>query len=284
MQHDEKAPIVLIHGLWMTPRSWDTWAERFRSSGHDVIVPGWPGIDNRTVEDVRSNPGPIKGIGIKQITDNYQRIIQALPRRPIIMGHSFGGLIAELLADRGLGVAYVAVGPAATAGITKTPLSTLRTALPILANPFRKNGATSLSKRHFHFTFGNDLPRAESDRLWDQYAVNSYNRVMFEGVSSARDEKHGVTRVDYARVDRAPLLVITGEKDNVTPPAIGRAVVAKYHSTNSPTIVEYKEYPRRTHRLVSQTGWEEIADYALNWAQAHAVNAPVPVGANEHRG
>ena len=270
MNSTDKTPIVLIHGLWMTPKSWDTWAERFRAQGHEVIIPGWPGIDDRSVEDIRRDPATLKGIGLKQIADNYERIIRALPVKPIIMGHSFGGVLTQMLADRGLGAVYVGVAPGQTAGVTALPLSTLWTGTPILSNPFGINGAKPLSKRHFHFTFGNDLPRAASDALWEEYAVNSYNKVFFEGVTSVLNEKGGVTHVDYARADRAPLLVITGEIDHVVPPAIGRAIVKKYHSSGSTAIVEYKEYAGRTHRLVSQDGWEEIADYALTWAVEHA--------------
>jgi len=270
MSTTEKTPIVLIHGLWMTPKSWNTWADRYRTLGHQVIVPGWPGIDDRDVADIRRDPSALEGIGLKQIADHYERIIRALPAKPIIMGHSFGGVLTQMLADRGLGSAYVGVAPGQTAGVTALPLSTLWTGTPILANPFGINGAKPLSKRHFHFTFGNDLPRAESDALWEEYAVNSYNRVFFEGVTSVLNEKGGVTHVDYARADRAPLLVITGEIDHVVPPAIGRAIVKKYRSSGSPAIVEYREYPGRTHRLVSQEGWEEIADDALAWATEHA--------------
>lgn len=274
MNTTDKTPIVLIHGLWMTPASWSTWAERFRAQGHEVIVPGWPGIDDRSVADVRRDPSALKGIGLKQIVDHYERIIRALPVKPIIMGHSFGGVITQMLADRGVGAAYVGVAPGQTAGITTLPLSTLWTGTPILSNPFGRNGAKPLSKRHFHFTFGNDLSRAESDRLWEEFAVNSYNRVFFEGVAAAFNEKGGVTHVDYARADRAPLYVITGEIDRVVPPAIGRAIVRKYRSTGSPAVVDYREYPGRTHRLVSQEGWEEIADEALTWAVAHTAPAP----------
>jgi non-heme chloroperoxidase len=269
MNTTDKTPIVLIHGLWMTPTSWNTWAERFRAKGHEVIVPGWPGIDDRSVEDIRRDPSALKGIGLKQIVDHYERIIRALPVKPIVMGHSFGGVITQMLADRGVGAAYVGVAPGQTAGITTLPLSTLWTGTPILSNPFGRNGAKPLSKRHFHFTFGNDLPRSESDRLWEESAVNSYNRVFFEGVAAAFNEKGGVTHVDYGRTDRAPLFVITGEIDHVVPPSIGRAIVEKYRSTGSPAVVDYKEYPGRTHRLVSQDGWEEIADEALAWAVAH---------------
>ncbi|MDR6867897.1 pimeloyl-ACP methyl ester carboxylesterase [Microbacterium resistens] len=266
----EKAPIVLIHGLWMTPKSWDTWAGRFRDAGHEVIVPGWPGIDDRSVADIRRDPGPLKGIGLMQIADHYERIIRGLAVKPIIMGHSFGGLLTQMLADRGLGVAYVGVAPGQPAGITTLPFSTLRTGAPILSNPFGRNGAKPLSRAHFHYTFGNDLDRATSDRLWEDFAVNSYNRVFFEGVAAAFNEKGGVSRVDFARADRAPLLLIAGDRDHVVPPAIARAILKRYTGTGSSAVVEYKEYPGRTHRLVSQDGWEEIADDALGWAVEHA--------------
>lgn len=272
---ESKPTIVLIHGLWMTPKSWDTWAERFRTAGHEVVAPGWPGIDDRTVADIRRDPSALKGVGLKQIADNYERIIRALPgfsegRKPIIMGHSFGGLLTQMLADRGLGSAYVGVTPGQPAGITTLPPSTLRTGFPILRNPFNRNGASPISKSHFHFTFGNDLSRAESDRIWEDFAVNSYNRVFFEGVAGAFNEKGGISHVDYARADRAPLLIITGEIDHVVPPAIGKAILKKYTATGSPSIVEYREFASRTHRIVSQKGWEEVADFALQWATEHA--------------
>ena len=272
MTTTDKATIVLIHGLWMTPTSWNTWADRFRAQGHTVVAPGWPGIDDRSVEDIRRDPSALKNTGIKQIVDNYERIIRALPgfaegRKPIIMGHSFGGLMTQMLADRGLGSAYVGVAPGQPAGITTLPFSTLRTGFPILSKPWTKTDASPLSKAHFHYTFGNDLARPESDKLWNDFAVNSYNRVFFEGVAGAFNEKGGVSHVNYARADRAPLLLIAGSIDHVVPPAIVKAINKKY---TGPATVDYKEYAGRTHRLVSQDGWEEIADYALSWAVSHA--------------
>ena len=260
-----KQTIVLIHGLWMTPTSWDTWAERFRAQGHTVIVPGWPGIDDRTVADIRRDPSNLAGIGITQIVDHYASIIEALPEKPIIMGHSFGGLFAQLLADRGLGSAFVGVTPGQPAGIPVLPGSTLRSGLPVLSNPFNKNGVLPISKAHFHYTFGNDLTRAESDVNWERNAVPSYNRVFFEGALAALSEK-GVSHVDFAKPDRAPLLIITGDIDHVVPPKIGEAIVKKYSSG----VVDYKTFAGRTHRIVSQKGWEEVADYALDWAVSHS--------------
>lgn len=263
-------PVVLIHGLWMTPASWEPWVERFRANGHVVVAPGWPGIDDRTVEEVRRDPAPLRGIGLRRIADHYERIIRELPVKPIIMGHSFGGVLTQMLADRGLGVAYVGVEPGQAAGVPTVPFSTIRSGLPILSNPFAINGARAMSKRHFHYTFGNDLSRADSDAVWERYAVNSYNRVLFEGVAAVFDGRNGVSRVDYGRPERGPLLVIVGGADHVVPPAIGRALVARYRHSGSPALVEYLEFPGRTHRIVSQDGWEEVADYALQWALAHA--------------
>jgi len=270
----DKTPIVLVHGLWMTPKSWDTWAEHFRSKGHEVIALAWPGIGTRTPEDLRRDPSAFNGIGIRQIVDRLEAEIRELPVKPIIMGHSFGGLFTQMLADRGLGVAYVGVEPGQPAGISTLPFSTVRTAFPILRNPFRKNKASQLSKTHFHFTFGNDLSRAESDKEYELNAIPSFNRVFFEGVAGALNEKGGASHVEYGRPERAPLLVIAGEIDHVVPPAIAKAIVKKYRAgaakTGSSAVVEYKEFPGRTHRIVSQKGWEEVADYALDWAVAHA--------------
>ncbi|MDM4761568.1 alpha/beta hydrolase [Galbitalea sp. SE-J8] len=268
--NEKKAPIVLIHGLWMTPKSWDTWAERFRAAGHEVIAPAWPGIGDRTPAEVRHDPSALAGVGLAEIADYYEGIIRALPEKPIIMGHSFGGVITQMLADRGLGVAYVGVTPGQTAGVTTLPPSTARTGFPILSKPWTRNGTTPISTGHFRFTFGNDLSHAASDRIWAEQAIPSYNRVFFEGVAAAFNEKGGVTHVDYDRTDRAPLLIITGGIDHVVPPAIGEALVKKYRRAGGPSVVDYREFAGRTHRIVSQDGWEEVADFALDWATSHA--------------
>lgn len=267
-----KAPIVLIHGLWMTPTSWNTWAERFRAAGHDVIVPGWPGMDDRSVADIRSNPAALKNVGITQIVDHYASVIRALPgfakgKKPIIIGHSFGGLFTQMLADRDLGSAYVAVTSAQPAGVTTLPGSTVRIGLPVLGNPFRAKSVTPITAAQFHYAFGNDLTRAESDAIWRAEAVPSYNRVFFEGVLAAFNEKGGLSHVDFAKADRKPLLFIAGGNDHVIPPKLVKAIVKKY---TGPAVVDYTEFAGRTHRIVSQDGWQEVADYALDWAVSHS--------------
>lgn len=260
----QKQRIVLIHGLWMTPHSWDGWAARFRGRGHEVLTPGWPGIGDRTAAQVRADPSALEGVGLLDVVDHYDRIIRALPEPPIIMGHSFGGIFTQMLLDRGLGASAVAVEPGSTAGILTLPWSTLRTGVPVLTNPFRRNGATPISKGHFHYTFGNDLSRAESDQEWERNAIPSYNRLFFEGVLALPKARSGVTRVDFRKRDRAPMLIISGEKDHVAPPAIQRALLRRY--SDGASRVDYKEFPGRTHRIAGQAGWEEVADFALDWA------------------
>jgi len=274
MSHTPAKPtIVLIHGLWMTPASWEEWAERFRSLGHEVIVPSWPGIGDRTAEQVRADPHSLAGIGLLEVVDHYDRIIRALPEPPIIMGHSFGGIFTQMLVDRGLGLSAVAVEPGSTAGILTLPASTLRTGVPVLTNPFRRNAASPISKAHFHYTFGNDLTRVASDLEWEKNAIPSYNRLFFDGVLALPKARTGITRVNFTKADRAPLLLIAGEIDHVAPPAISKALYKRY--IEGPSLVEYKEFPGRTHRIVGQKGWEEVADFALNWAMTHTRRANV---------
>lgn len=274
MATTDKTPIVLVHGLWMTPTSWDTWAEHYRAKGHEVITLAWPGIGTRTPADLRRDPSALEGIGITAIVDHLEAEIRKLPVKPIIMGHSFGGLFTQMLADRGLGVAYVGVEPGQPAGVLVAPPSTLRSGGPVLSNPFRRNKASQISKKHFRFTFGNDLTQAESDVEYEANAIPSFNRVFFEGVLSIPREKSGITKVDFGRPERAPLLILTGSIDHVVPPAIGKAIVAKYHAaaakSGSKAVVDYKQFAGRTHRIVSQKGWEEVADYALDWAVSHS--------------
>lgn len=262
------APVVFVHGLWMTPVSWAGWAERFRARGHEVITPAWPGIGDRTPAEVRADPRALEGVGLLEVVDHVDRIIRALPEAPVIIGHSFGGIFVQMLLDRGLGSAGVAVEPGNTAGVLTLRGSTLRTGAAVLTNPFGRNSATPISKAQFHYAFCNDLSRADSDREWEKLAIPSYNRLFFEGVLAIPRARTGITRVDFAKPDRAPLLLIAGEIDHVAPPAVQRALLERYSEGTS--LVEYKEFPGRSHRIVSQAGWEEVADFAADWAVRHS--------------
>ena len=259
MNTTAKTPIVLIHGLWMTPKSWDTWAERFRAAGHDVIVPGWPGIDDRAVEDIRNNPEPLKGIGLKQIADNYERIIRALPEKPIIIGHSFGGLLTQLMVQRDLAAAAVAIDSVPAQGVLTLKWSFIRSLWPVL-NPFiPASRPYYMPFDHFQYSFANDLPLEEQRAGYDRDIVPESRRLARGALSRA-------ARVDFQR-PHAPLLMIAGEKDHIMPPSVNRSNAK--HWAKSPAITEYVEFPGRSHWICAEPGWEEVADHALDWALAH---------------
>jgi alpha-beta hydrolase superfamily lysophospholipase len=256
--------VVLIHGLWMTTRSWERWIERFQARGCIVVGPAWPGLEG-DVEDIRRQPAPLRGLGVGEVADHYERIIRGLERPPIIIGHSFGGLITQLLLDRGLGAAGVAVGTAPIKGVLVFPPSTLRAAWPALRNPFGVNGLVPLSHKQFYYRFTNTLPEAESKAVYDRFYIPGTARMLFQA-ALANFTPRAATQVNHSRDHRAPLLLISGDKDHISPPAVSAATLNIYRNWKSPT--EMKVFHGRSHWLVGQEGWEEIADYALDWARS----------------
>jgi pimeloyl-ACP methyl ester carboxylesterase len=263
MATSQQDTVVLIHGLWMTPRSWEHWKERFESRGHKVIVPPWPGLEVE-VEALRADPAPLAGLGFQKVTDHLERVIRELDRPPIIMGHSMGGAVTQLLIDRGCGAAAVGIAPATVKGVLDLPLSTIRASAAVLGNPFNRDKATPITKKQFHYNFANTLSRAESDVLWERYAVPAANRMLFE-VATANLSRNAPTKVDFEKPDRAPYLAVTFEKDHVVPPKAARHNTEKYKSGT----VAYTTFPGRPH-FPGAPGWEEVADYALEWATEHA--------------
>jgi pimeloyl-ACP methyl ester carboxylesterase len=259
--------IVLIHGLWLTPRSWENWIAHFEKTGFDVIAPAWPGVEGE-VEAVRKDPAKLKGLRLKTVVDHYERIIRDLDAPPIIMGHSFGGLIVQLLLDRGLGVAGVAIDSAQTAAVPTLPFSTVWATISVLGNPFSMNGATSLSPSKFNYAFTNELTPGESQKVYDRYQIPAANRILWDGALALLNPRAS-SKVDYANGTRAPLLFIAGSADHLVPPSINKANVRKYIGKSN-AITDYREFPNRTHHIVGQEGWEEVADFALTWAMTHA--------------
>src|SRR2546423_13369711 len=257
-----KPTIVLIHGLWLTPRSWEGWLDRYQKAGYNVLAPSWPGLEGE-VEAIRKDPSPLKGLKLKTVVDHYDRIIRKLDTQPILMGHSFGGLIVQLLVDRGLGAAGVVIDSAQSAGVPVLPLSTIRATLPILGNPFSFNKAVSLTPSQFNYAFTNELDAAESKKVYDRLAVPGPARILWDGAFSLLNPKAS-SRVNYRNGKRAPLLFIAGGKDHLVPPAINKANVRKY--SRSSALTAYREFPGRTHNTVSQAGWEQVADFALSWS------------------
>ncbi|MFI7216923.1 alpha/beta hydrolase [Micromonospora maritima] len=254
--------IVLIHGLWMTSRSWEHWAARYAARGFRVLTPAWPGMDREPAE-LRADPTPIAGQRIRDIVDHYAAIVRELPRPPIIMGHSFGGLIAQLLLDRRLGAAVVGVHPAPVKGVLKLPLSTLRSGFSILHNPANRHRAVPFTAEDFRYAFGNTISQEQSDAAWERYAVPGAGHVLFEG-SFANLDPDSATEIDRKRADRAPLLITAGGEDHVIPASLAVSLANLYRS--SPALTSYREFPGRSHFVGGEPGWEEEADFALEWA------------------
>src|SRR5438270_5891870 len=262
----EPNTIVLIHGLWMTPLSWEHWVERYTARGCEVLAPAWPGMDV-DIEQLRGDPTTIEHLGVEEIVDHYERIVRELDRPPIIMGHSFGGAFTQLLLDRGLGAAGVAIDSAAVKGILTLPLSTLRSGFPVLKSPANTHKAVALTPEEFHYAFTNTMTPEESLVAYERYAAPGPGRVLFQG-ALANFNPHAATRVDFENDERAPLLLIAGGVDHVVPAAVDRETAKHYQKSKA--VTDYKEFPGRSHFTIGQPGWEEIADYALSWAVEHA--------------
>lgn len=265
---DTAAPntIVLIHGLWMTSLSWENWIERYRNRGYNVIAPSWPGMDV-DIAELRRDPSPIARLDAGEIVDHYDRIIRQLASPPIIMGHSFGGAFVQLLLGRGLGAAGVAIATAPVKGVLGLAFSTIRSAWSILRNPANVNRAVSLTARQFHYAFTNTLSEEASAKVYERYNVPGAGRVLFQGALSNVGSRT-VFRVDFSKAGRAPLLFIAGGSDHVVPAWINKSNAAHYRKSKG--ITGYKEFPGRSHYTLGQDGWEEVADYALNWTARNA--------------
>ncbi|MEU5941719.1 alpha/beta fold hydrolase [Micromonospora sp. NPDC047548] len=267
--------IVLIHGLWTTPRSWEHWAQHYRALGFRVLTPAWPGMETE-VETLRADPSPIAGLTLGRIIDHYAALVRELPNPPLIMGHSFGGLVSQVLLDRGLGGAVVAIAPASVKGVLRLPVSTLRSAYPVLRNPANRHKAVPITADEFRYAFGNTISREESDRAWQRYAVPAAGHVLFEGAFANLDARSPAT-VDNGRDDRAPLLLIAGGNDHVSPPQLVRSNATLYRKSRA--ITDYQEFPGRSHFTVGEPGWEKVADRALDWAVEMATTrSPAVVG------
>ena len=259
--------IVLIHGLWMTPLSWEHWIERYSSRGYEVLAPAWPGMDV-DIEQLRNDTSAIETLGITEILDSYDAIIRGLENPPIIMGHSFGGAFTEILVDRGLGAAGVAIDAAGVRGITKLPFSALKSGFPILKNPANKHHAVPLTLEEFHYAFTNTMSDEEAKAAYERYAVPGPGRVLWEA-AFANFNPRTPLQLDFKNEDRAPLLLIAGGDDHTVPAAVDRQA-SKRFERKSAALTEYKEFAGRSHFTVGQDGWEEVADYALDWASEHA--------------
>ncbi len=258
-------PIVLIHGLWLTPRSWEGWKARFEARGHEVLAPVWPRMQGE-VEDVRRDPSALNGLGVAEIVDHYDQIVRGLSAPPVIMGHSFGGLVTELLLDRGLGAAGVALSPAPVRGVLRLPPTQLRSAFPVLGNPLNKNKTVELTPKQFHYAFTNTMTDEEAKAAYDRYQVPGPGRVIFQA-AFANFNPRAVTKVDFHKDDRPPLLVVGNDQDHTVPASVSKEAAQRLGKSKA--VVDYKEFPGRPHFTAGAPGWEAVADYALEWANRH---------------
>lgn len=257
--------VVLIHGLFMTALSWEMWVDRYSQRGYTVIAKSWPGMDD--IEALRRDPEGVEHLGIGEIVDYYDEIIRGLEEPPIIIGHSFGGAFTEILLDRGLGAAGVAIDAAAVRGILNLPFSQLRAGFPVLKSPSNVHKAVSLTPEQFHYAFTNTLSESDSRAAYERYAVPGPGRVLFQG-ALANFNPHAPTTVDFKRQDRAPLLLIAGGADHLVPAVVDRATADHYRKSGA--VTEYKLFPGRSHWTIAEPGWEEVADFALDWAAKNA--------------
>jgi len=255
-------PIVLIHGLWLTPRSWEHSVARYESRGFQVMAPPYPGFEGE-VEALRKDTSPIAKLTIDGVADHYENIIRSLDVAPIIMGHSFGGTVAQLLLDRGLGCSAVAIDSAPVRGVLSVPVSEVRSLWPALDNPAHRHQAISLTPDQFHYAFTNVLSQEDSRAAYDQYHVAAPGRIVWDG-ALANLQPHSEARVDFKREGRAPLLFIASSEDHLMPPAVNKGNYELQKQNAS--ITAYVEFAGRCHYTCGQDGWEPVADLALSWA------------------
>ena len=264
---DAGTPVVFVHGLWLHADSWSAWVDRFRESGYAPVAPGWPG-DAATVEETRKDPQRVAGFGIDDVVEHYAEIIAALETKPIVIGHSFGGLVAQRLLGENRAVAGVAIDAAPIKGVLALPLSALRVASIALRNPANLKRAVSLTPAQFRYGFGNALPETESAELYERWTVPSPGKPLFEA-ATANFAPRSAAKIDTANVSRGPLLLTAGGKDHTVPAAITKATLKLYRK--SPAVTDYKEFPDRGHSLALDHGWQDVADAVLAWLRERSL-------------
>ena len=257
-----KATVVFIHGLWIHTSSWQSWMDFFNEHGYDTLNPAWPG-DSSTVAECRAHPQAIANRGVTEIADSYARVIATLPQPPVVIGHSFGGLIAQVLLGRGIAAAAVAIDPAPIKGVWQLPFSALKASFPVLGNPFNLKKAVSLTFKQFQYGFANAVPEAEAKELYDRWTIPAPARPLFQAATATFAGNQ--TKVNTGNVTRGPLLITGGEKDNIAPPVLGKASLKKY---NPAVSTEFKLFEGRGHSLIVDHGWQEVAQYSLDWLNA----------------
>lgn len=269
---DAPDTIVLIHGLWMTPRSWENWVEYYGNLGYNVLTPAYPGFEIE-VEALRENPSVIAEAKVPETVDHLASVIESVDKPPILMGHSFGGTLTQLLVNRGLGASAVCIDSAPPEGIRVNPPSQLKSLFPILSNPATRRQAAGFTPEQFHYAFTNTLSEEESQKVYDRYHIPAPGSwVWAYGLIANFKPGHQETWVDFKRDDRCPLLFIAGGADHIMPASVNKSNYKHYKKSKAMT--DFHEFEGRSHWTCAETGWEEVADYALHWAVLNAGQRP----------
>jgi pimeloyl-ACP methyl ester carboxylesterase len=255
--------VVFIHGLWLLASSWDRWADLFAEAGYAPVSPGWPD-DPDTVEEALANPEAFADKTIGQVADHYSNILGRLSRKPAVIGHSFGGLIAQIVAGRGLAAVTAAVDPAPFRGIPQLPLSSLRAASPVLSNPANRHRAVPLTYEQFRYSFANAVDEDQARRLYDTFAVPAPGAPLWQA-AAANFNPRTEDKVDTKNLERGPMLIVSGEQDHTVPHVLANA--AYQHQLKNPGVTEFAEIPGRGHSLTIDDGWQEVAQTVLSFVR-----------------
>jgi pimeloyl-ACP methyl ester carboxylesterase len=265
--------IVLIHGFWVTPRSWEHWITHYEAKGYRVVAPAYPGFEVE-VEALNADPSPIERVTVPQIIAHLEQVIGQLDAPPILIGHSAGGVFVQLLLDRGFGAAGVAINSAPTEGVFVAPLTQLRSVFPVLRNPANRHRAVAFTPAQWHYAFANTFTEEESMALYRRYAIPASGPIFWDSLLANLIPGPQDAAVNYRNDARAPLLFISGSEDHLMPPSVQRSNAEHYRSN---TVTEVKVFGGFAHLLPAQPGWEEVADYALDWAAGHAAKDARPI-------
>jgi pimeloyl-ACP methyl ester carboxylesterase len=258
-----KTPVVFVHGLWLLSSSWDRWAKLFDAAGYVSVLPGWPD-DPETVEEAAEHPDVFAKKSVAQVADHFDEVIAGLEKKPAVVGHSFGGLMTEILAGRGSAAVSVAISPAPFRGVLPLPISSLRSSSPVLRNPANRHRAVPLTFEQFHYAFANAVSEDEAHQLFEKYAVPAPGKPLFQA-AAANLNPWTEAKVDSKNPDRGPMLIVSGEEDHTVPWAIANASFKR--EKRNPGVTEIVKIPGRGHALTIDGGWKDVAQTALGFVQ-----------------